>query len=50
MENILFGPGKEIIQAEDVMPLLNQAIAKMRSQETGAAGDQYAFLMMKHRF
>jgi hypothetical protein len=48
MKDVLLGAGKEIIQAQNVMPFFNQAVAKMGSQKSGAAGHQDTFLIMQH--
>ena len=35
--------GEEVVEADDVVPLLDQPLAEVRAEEAGAAGDQNAF-------
>ena len=42
-------PGEIIVDAEHVVALGAQAVAEMRAEEAGAAGDQYPFLHSAHR-
>ena len=44
MADVLLVAGKKIIQADDIMPLLDQTIAKMTAQKPGSSGDQNAHL------
>ena len=44
MADVLFVPSEEIIQTNDIMPLLDQAIAKMTAKKPGSSGDQNAHL------
>ena len=37
--DVLQRPGLEVVDADDPMPLLEQVIAEVRPEETGAAGD-----------
>jgi hypothetical protein len=41
--------GVEIVDADHAMPLLDQAIAQVRSDETGAPGNQYVLPRRGHR-
>ena len=34
--------GEQVVDAEDLVPLLEQPIAQMRAEEAGAAGDEYS--------
>jgi hypothetical protein len=43
MRDIAFVAGEEIIDAQHLMPIADQAIAEMRAEEAGPAGDQDAF-------
>ena len=38
--------GEEIVDADDVRPLLEQPVAQMRAEEAGAAGHHDALLQM----
>jgi len=42
MRDALLAAGQEIVDAQDVVTLPQQALAKMRAQEAGAAGHQNA--------
>ncbi len=42
VRNVRLLAGKEIVQADDVVSGLNEALAKMRAQEAGAAGNENA--------
>ena len=37
--DVLERPGLEVVDTDDAVPLLEQVIAEMRPEETGAAGD-----------
>lgn len=43
MRNVHFAPGLEIIDAKDLVPVVQKPVADMRTQETRSARDQYAF-------
>ena len=43
MRDVRFLAGEEIIQADNVMPARDQAIAQMRTEKSGAAGHQDSF-------
>jgi len=42
MGHIVFGAGKEVIDAKNIVPVFEQTIAQMRTKKTGAAGDECA--------
>jgi hypothetical protein len=42
MTDILLGAGEEIIQAEDIVRILQQAFAEVGTEKSGTAGDQDA--------
>ncbi len=46
--DILLGSGKKVIQAEDIVLVVYQAVAKMGTQKAGSAGNQNPFLKMLH--
>jgi hypothetical protein len=46
--DVLLGPGEEIVQAHDVVPLFHQPITKVGPQKPCAAGHEYAFVGMPH--
>ena len=43
--HITSGARKEVVHAQDFMSLVQQALAQMRPEEAGAAGNQYAFTL-----
>jgi hypothetical protein len=43
VRDVVLVAGEEIVDAEDVVTLGQQALAKMRTQEAGPAGDQDSF-------
>lgn len=43
MDNVVLGAGEEIIEADDVMAIVQQAFAEMGSEKAGAASDQNCF-------
>lgn len=40
MADVVFAAGEEVVEADDVVAVRYQTIAKMRTQEAGAAGDE----------
>ena len=42
MRDVLFAAGEEIIDANDIVAVLEQPVAKMGAKKSGAAGDEYA--------
>jgi hypothetical protein len=45
VRDIRFLPGEEIVDAQHVMPVIEQARAQMAADEAGAAGDQDLLLL-----
>ena len=43
MRDVVLGAGEEIVDAEDLVALLQQPVDQVRAEETGAAGDHHAF-------
>ncbi len=43
MQNVLLGAGEEIIQTDDLVAFVQQALAQMRTEETAATRDQNFF-------
>jgi hypothetical protein len=43
VRDVVLVAGEEIVDAEDVITLGQQAFAKMRTQEAGASGDKDSF-------
>jgi hypothetical protein len=41
-----FPAGEEIIKADDLVTLVDQAFAQMRTQESGSAGNKYSHWMI----
>ena len=41
--DVALGTGEEVVEADNLMPLLQQAVAEMRAKETGASGNEDAF-------
>ena len=41
VRDVRLAPGQQVIHAHDGVPLGQQSIAKMRSDESGTAGDHY---------
>jgi hypothetical protein len=41
--DVVFLAGEEVVEADDVMALGDEAIAEVRAEEAGAAGDEDAF-------
>ena len=41
MRDVLLGPGEQIVDAQHVMAVGEQAVAQMRAEETGTAGDHH---------
>ena len=39
MRHVLARAGVEVVDAQDVLPVLDEALAKMRADEAGASGD-----------
>ena len=46
MLDIAARAGEEIVDADNVRAVRQQALAEMRTEKAGAAGDQYAFFEM----
>ena len=44
-QDIGLGAGEQIIGANDVMPLIEQDLAEVRTEKTGAAGNENAFVL-----
>ena len=42
VRDVRFLPGKEIVDTNDLVPVLDQSIAEMRTQEAGPAGAETA--------
>jgi len=42
MRDVLFASGEEIVEAEDVVPAFDQAIAQMAAEKPGPSGDKNA--------
>ena len=42
VRDVVLGAGEEVVGAEHVVPLLQQAVAEVAAQEPGAAGDEDA--------
>ena len=42
MRDIAFAAGKIVVEADDIMPLVDKAIAQVRPEETGPTGDKDA--------
>jgi hypothetical protein len=40
--DVALGAGEEVIDADDVVPLGNEAVTQVRTEEAGASGDQDA--------
>jgi hypothetical protein len=40
--DVVFGAGEEVVQADDIVAVVQQAFAQVRAEETGAAGDKGA--------
>ena len=47
--DVAAGAGEEIVDADDIGALGQQALAQMRAEEAGAAGDQNALFEMHDR-
>ena len=47
--DVLLPPGEEIVDADDIVPVRHQAVAQMRAEKAGAAGDEDGF-SIKHVF
>jgi hypothetical protein len=45
VKHVLPRPGEEVVDAKDVMAVGEQPLAQMRTQESGAAGDQYSLCL-----
>jgi hypothetical protein len=43
MIDILFTPGKEIVQSQNFMTSTEQTLSEVRANKTGTAGDENAF-------
>jgi hypothetical protein len=39
--DIILAPGKEVVEAQDLMSLDKKPFAEMRTEKAGAAGDEY---------
>jgi len=42
MGDVVLGAGEEVVEADDIMTIVQQAVAEMRAEEAGAAGDERA--------
>jgi hypothetical protein len=42
MLDVAFPPGKEIVEADDLMPLLDKSLAEMGTKKSGTASNQNA--------
>ena len=42
MGNVVLGAGEEVVQADDVVAVVQQAFAEMRAEEAGTTGDEDA--------
>lgn len=42
MQDVVFGAGEEVIQADHIVAAVQQALAQMRAEEAGAASDERA--------
>ena len=40
MQDVFFGASEEIIQADDIVAVVQQALTEVRAEEASAAGDQ----------
>ena len=49
MSDVVLAPGEIIVDAEHVVALGQQALAQMRAEKTGAAGDENTFGDDAHR-
>jgi len=45
MGDVVLGPAEEIVGAEHVAAVGDQPVAKVRAEESGAAGDEDAFMI-----
>ena len=43
MRDVVLGAGEEVVHARDVAAIGEQALAQVRAEEAGAAGDEDAF-------
>jgi len=46
--DVTLGAGKEIVEAQNLMPFLNQPITEVGTEKTGTSGHKYTFLDMLH--
>ena len=44
MGDVALGPGEQIVEAQNVVAVGEQAVAEMGTEEAGAAGDEDALL------
>ena len=42
VQDTVFGAGEEIVEADDIVAVVQQALAQMRAEEAGAACDEGA--------
>ena len=42
VHDVVFGAGEKVIQADDIVAIVQQALAQMLAEETGTSGDQCA--------
>ena len=49
MRDVALGAGEEIVDADDVVAALQQALAQMRAEEPGPAGHEYPLFEMHLR-
>jgi hypothetical protein len=42
MQDIVFGAGEEVIQADDIMTVVQQTFTEVRAKEAGTASDESA--------
>jgi len=40
VQDVVFGAGEEVIQADDIVAVFQQTLAQVRAEETGTAGDE----------
>jgi len=40
VRDVGFAAGEEVVYAQNVVAIVNEAVAKVRTKETGAAGDK----------
>lgn len=42
MQDVVFGAGEEVVQADDIVAVVQQSFAQVRAEEAGTAGDERA--------